>query len=414
MLMAHPIFPTTSPSCVTSINNLWKGVVFVSLLSKSEIETLVKEKDGWHASIFMPTHRLGDEIEQDPIRFKNLVNDAQERLIDHGMRLPKAKALLEPLHELVNDRDFWRHQSDGLAVFISPKVFRYYRVPLDFAELVVITDRFHVKPLLPLLSGDGHFYVLALSHNEIRLLQGTRFSVGQVDLHNIPESLNEALKWDDPERRLQWHTSASNEVGIRSASFHGHGVDSQSEKKEDLQRYFQKIDAGLNQILPQDHAPLILAGVDYLLSIYDSVNSYPHLLEEEVRGNPEELKAAELHARAWNIVEPVFQREVKEAAARYRQLAGQSRQQSSDDIKEIVPAAYFERVDVLFLALNLQQWGTFDPDANTATLHSEPQPGDEDLYDLAAVQTFLNNGVVYALKPDRMPTDAEIAAIFRY
>ncbi|HZD55369.1 MAG TPA: hypothetical protein VE136_01500, partial [Anaerolineales bacterium] len=101
-------------------------------------------------------------------------------------------------------------------------------------------------------------------------------------------------------------------------------------------------------------------------------------------------------------------------ASRYRQLAGQSSEQASSDIREIVSAAYFERVDELFLALNLQQWGTFDPDSNTVTLHPHHEPGDEDLYDLAAVQTFLNNGVVYALEPDRMPADAEVAAIFRY
>jgi hypothetical protein len=52
--------------------------------------------------------------------------------------------------------------------------------------LVIVSERFHVKPLLPLLSGDGRFYVLALSQNEIRLLQGTRYSVEQVDyLHPI-------------------------------------------------------------------------------------------------------------------------------------------------------------------------------------------------------------------------------------
>jgi len=42
---------------------------------------------------------------------------------------------------------------------------------------VVVSDRFHLKPLLPLLTGDGRFYILALSQNQVRLLQGTRYSV---------------------------------------------------------------------------------------------------------------------------------------------------------------------------------------------------------------------------------------------
>lgn len=38
----------------------------------------------------------------------------------------------------------------------------------------MVDDRFHVTPLLPLLAGDGHFFVLALSQNQIGLLEGTR------------------------------------------------------------------------------------------------------------------------------------------------------------------------------------------------------------------------------------------------
>jgi hypothetical protein len=58
-------------------------------------------------------------------------------------------------------------------MFSAPDVFRHYRLPFPFQEFVVVTERFHVKPLLPLLSGDGQFYLLALSQNGVRVLQGT-------------------------------------------------------------------------------------------------------------------------------------------------------------------------------------------------------------------------------------------------
>lgn len=228
----------------------------MSLISRDEMEALIQRKNGWHVSIYMPTHRLSDEIEQDPIRFKNLVSEAEEKLTEAGMREPEAKALLEPLHELAVSREFWRHQSDGLAAFIAPDVFRYQRLPLNFDELVVVSKRFHIKPLLPLLSGDGRFYILSLSQNEIRLLQGTRYSVGEVDLKEIPESLQEAFKWEDPERRLQWHTSSSNEPGYRSASFHGHMANAEIDTKNFIKRYFQKINNGLGEILAGCRTPL--------------------------------------------------------------------------------------------------------------------------------------------------------------
>jgi hypothetical protein len=161
-----------------------------------------------------------------------------------------------------------------------------------------VDERFHIKPLLPLLSGDGHFYVLALSQNEIRLLQGSRDSVAVVDLVDVPESLADALRWDDPERQLQWHTGTGARADGRAAIFHGHGVGTDNTKTNIL-RYFQKVDDGICRILAEDPAPLVLAGVDYLLPIYRSASDYPNLVEGAVTGSPEELSAANLHQAAW-------------------------------------------------------------------------------------------------------------------
>jgi hypothetical protein len=117
---------------------------------------------------------MGTTTQQDPIRFKNLIRQAEELLVSSGLRGQDARDLLEPVKKLDNS-EFWQYQSDGLAIFISTNVFRYYCLPLNFEELVVVTDRFHFKPLLPLLTGDGKFYILALSQNDVRLLQGTRY-----------------------------------------------------------------------------------------------------------------------------------------------------------------------------------------------------------------------------------------------
>lgn len=147
----------------------------------------------------MPTHRAGREIQQDPLRLKNLLSGAEKHLLASGLCTPDAKELLEPAQRLLQNSHFWQHQSDGLAMFLSREMFRYYRLPLDFDVLVDVTNRFHIKPLFPLLSGDGRFYILALSQNDVRLFQGARYSVSAVDLEGVPTSLAEALQYDDPE-----------------------------------------------------------------------------------------------------------------------------------------------------------------------------------------------------------------------
>ena len=64
--------------------------------------------------------------------------------------------------------------------------------------------------------------------------------------------------------------------------------------------------------------------------------------------------------------------------------------------------------------MGVQRWGTFDLIENEIQIHQDAQPGDEDLLDAAAIQTFLNGGKVYAVEPDKVPDQATIAAVFRY
>ncbi len=153
----------------------------MALFSINELKYLVDTPDSICVSIYMPTIKLGAETQQNPIRFKNLIRAAEEQLIKNGLRPQDARDLLQPAQEL-DQYEFWQHQSDGLAIFISQDMFSYYCLPLNFEELVVVTDRFHLKPLLSLLTGDGQFHILALSQNQVRLFQGTRYSVNEIEL----------------------------------------------------------------------------------------------------------------------------------------------------------------------------------------------------------------------------------------
>ena len=383
----------------------------MSLLSMNELKMLVEKPEGLCVSVFMPTHRAGEQTRQDPIRLKNLVREAQKRLTGAGLTSKETRELLKPVKELLRKAFFWQHQNDGLAIFSSSGLFRHYRLPLSFDELVVVTSRFHIKPLLPLLTSDGRFYILALSQNEVRLFEGTRYTVNEITLEDMPESLADTLRYDS-ERNIQLHTAAPVGKGEKSVIFHGHGggID---DAKSNILKYFRQIDAGLRKLLQGERVPLILAGVDYLLPIYARANKYSYLLDSGVTGNPEELSIEELRNRAWAVAEPYFTKERTEAYARYQRLSGT--QQASDDLMKVVPASYHGRIETLFVAVGVQFWGTFDAESGQIMLHQqEAQPGDEDLLDFAAIHTLLSGGVVFAVAPEQMPDKSNVAAVFRY
>ncbi len=364
-------------------------------------------------SIFMPTHRAGRETQQDPLRLKNLLGEAEARLIDAGLRSPVAREVLEPAQALLDESAFWRHASDGLALFAAPGEFHTYRLPLDLEELLIVAPRFHLKPLLPFFAGDGHFFILALSQDHVRLLEGTRHGVDEIELEGVPTSMAESLPHEDLQAHLQFQTRTgmAQEGGDRAAGFHGHDPD--DEAKNRILRYFQRLDEGLQEVLRNERSPLVLAGVDYLLPIYREANSYRHLVDDEgITGNPEEMRAEELHTPAWEIVEPRFAAAQRQARDAYAQVAGTGR--TSTRVGEVVPAAHYGRVDVLWVSLNSQVWGRFDPETGNIQRREEPEAGDEDLLDLAALRTLSNGGTVYAVDTAGVPGGGPLAALLRY
>lgn len=372
------------------------------LLSIDELKTLVESPQSPCVSLYMPMQKAGPEVRQNPIRFKNLIREAENRLDAMEIRHTEAVEFLKQAHEL-DTSEFWENQDHGLVIFISPTVFRYYQLPVEFQELVVVSDQFHLKPLLQLINNDGRFYILALSQDHVRFFEATRYSANEVELRNVPKSMAEALQYDETAK-----------AGVQAGSFHGQGGADRDDHQKDILQYFHLIDDAVHEKLKNQKAPLVLAGVEYLFPIYRETNEYPHLVEEGINVNMDIVKPEELHDQALPIVEPLFHQEELDAMDRYHELAGADTGKASKDIKEIISAAYFQRVDSLFVPVGQQVWGEFDPDTMTVDLHPEPEPDDEDMLDFAAIHTLLNGGTVYAVEPDKVPDEAPAAAIFRY
>lgn len=387
----------------------------MNLISQDEIRTLIQKSGGPCVSIFMPTVRVGD-TQQNPIRLKNLLRSAHERLEEGwGLRNGRAGSLLEPVRDLLDNQTFWEHQNEGLAVFRSADLFETFQLPLALRELAVVENRFHLKPLFPLLSGDGHFYILCLSQKNLRLLSCYRYSVQEVDLGEIPRSFTEAMG-ELTRRYTQFQAGTSAKTVARSPIFHGHGT-GEDDLKAEIRKYFQIVDDGLSHLAVDIDrgAPFVLAGVEYLLPRFKESTKLPHVLDEGLTGNADGLSPQELHDRAWEIVEPWFQQDRQRAVERFGDLKGSGR--ATHELPEILQAAHDGRVDTLFTARGVRVWGSYDPQARTVRFQEEQdgqRNGSQDLLDLAAVQTYLHGGTVFAVEQQEVPEGYAAAAVFRY
>ena len=227
--------------------------------SKSELRTLMEKHNGSCVSMFLPTQRTGMETQKAQLSLRNHIREAEHRLFLDNLSSRQVEEFLEPIQALLDDEQFWLDPGDGLALFRSPDLFRYYRWPFHLKEQVIVTDHFYLKPLLPALANDERFYILALSQKE-------------------------------------------------------------------------NADAG----------------------------------------------------------------------------------RASNNIGEVVPAAYYGRVESLFIAIDQELWGIFNPITSALHVHSVARYRDDDLLDVAATQTLLHSGSVYAVERAKVPGGGPIAAVFRY
>lgn len=393
----------------------------MDLFNRDELKRLAELEDDLCISLYMPTHRFRSDWSQNTTRFKNLLSDVRDQLREQDYRESEIDQILEEARQLLDRPGFWRELSEGLAAFITKETSEFYRLPLPFDEVSIVEDRFHLKPLFPLIAANNRFYLLALSKNDVRFYQGTPQAISEVRAAEIPTDIVTAIQQyeEPPEQGLQMHTQggASSPDGQGDQLRHGHGSseDQSREPKDQLKRFFRRIDESVLDYIGGEDVPLVLAGVSEYLPLYEEVNNYPHLIGDDiVAGNPEQLGVKELHRSAWGVVESVLQEIQEEDVERFEELYYTDGDLASDDFHEILPACAYSRVDTLFVPIGQYRWGRFDPETNTVEVHESQQSGDGDLLNYAALQSYLSGADVHVLRPENMPGGRSVAAIFRF
>ena len=291
-------------------------------------------------SVFIPTARHGPDTLQGPTRLRNLVRsvtaDAEATFGAHT-----AAQLLQPVRALAEDDAVWQQQADGLAMFTTPTSHRRYRLPIVLAEEAAIGERFRLLPLLNYLAGDEVFYILALAQNSVRVFEATGQTIDELPNVLLPASIDDALRFEDPERQLQ-----SQSVGGTDVRFHGHGAGKELGKQA-LARYFQAVDRGLVATIGPTDLPVVVACVEYYLPIYRAITKLPNVIGVAVSGNPECRSDTDLHSAALSLIQPLKLQRAAAIADRYRQLAGTGR--TLTDLPALVEAASQGQVETLFV-----------------------------------------------------------------
>lgn len=368
----------------------------IDIPSQNDVRQLMAVTAEACASIYLPTKILPTEAEANRIEFKTLVSKAAERLEASDVSKQAVNNLLEGLAELDDDEEFWQRQARSLAVFATPDSVRTFRLPNNLTELVDVSDRFIVKPLLRAVTFPQAAYVLALSANAARLLAISPDSDPfEVDVADMPADAMSAvgldsLKDNDPTSRTQ-------------------GAEG---RKLRLRQYAQKVDRALRPAIGASDLPLILAAAQPLDSIFRATSHYSRLAPSSIEGNPDERSDAELATSARKVLDEVYAQRIDEIREKYEARAGHDR--ATTDLQRIARAATFGAVDLLLLDIDDQIDGTVDPDTGDLRIDESDMVGNYGVVDEIAKRVLDAGGRVLAVREEQVPDGASAAAILRF
>ena len=374
---------------------------------------LLAEQSGPCLSLYQTTHRSHPENTQDPIRFKNLVKTLEDSL--KKAKVDNAEALLAPFHALADDSQFWQQSLDGLVVLSAASGHHILRLQRTVPDFAVVSDTWHVKPLLRITQTADYFHVLCLNRETVRLYEGNRYALDPVTLaDDVPATITEALgdQFTEPYQKVSSY-GLGPAGGPGSDMRHGHG-DKADAVSVDTVRFFRLVEAGIrDKHSTPSGLPLVLVALPEYQGTFRKLSSNSQLLPKGVDIDPGSLNLDQLRDRSWEIVKPVFDERTRTLIERYQQAHGTGL--ASDDLNAIAKAAFEGRIDTLLVDAEIRIPGTLDADTQSIRFEEDfSDPSVEDVLDDIAELALKTKSKVQVIPSEIMPSKTGLAALYRY
>ena len=370
-------------------------MLYVDTPTSLDIAALNAERADAAVSIYLPTTPLTVQIGESRIHFGNLVKQAVDQLQAADFDKRRLASLQEALVMLAEDDAFWRVQANSLAVFATPDRLITFRLANRLTAMAQVSDRFHLKPLLRAVTFPHEAFVLALSENQVRLIE-VFSDMPPVEI-KVPDLPKDAASF-----------AGKSTLNDRSPVGRIQGAEGQ--RVRHLQ-YVRGVDAALRPVLAGRDTPLILAAVDPLASLYPIVNSYARLLPTVIRESPDHMANARLAEKAIPILDQAYVAEIAAVRAVFETRAGQGR--TATDLTDAARAATFGAVDTLLVDMDQVVPGTIDENG-IITLADQEGANTYGVVDEIAGRVLVTGGRVLAVRQSDIPGGGSLAAILRY
>ncbi len=363
-------------------------------------------------SLYMPTHRSHPENLKDTIIFKNLVKQLETSLLQE-YSISEVNKHLESFETLGMNTDVWSHTTEGLAVFSAPDLFKVVNLQMPVEELAVVAESLHTKPLRKYLQTMDRYQVLGLSLHDMKLFEGNRHSLVEVELSaDFPKNIKDALG----EELTEKHSTVASYGGVGGGSsnmHHGHG----SKKDEvdiDAERFFRVVAGNIYENFSRfSGLPLILAALPEHHYLFNKVSNNPFLMSNGIQVNYKAVTIDNLNTMAWEVMEPEYLIKLKELTDKFEEAKAKG--SGTDNIEAVAKAAAEGRIEILLIEEGRIIAGKIlNNSIGTIQTADLNDPKVDDLLDDIGELVSMMGGQVLLIPPESMPVQTGLAAIFRY
>lgn len=359
------------------------------LPDEAHLLTLIEARHPGSVTLVVGSSPQPSDHERARIALRDAIDDAARRLDELDVSRGERSATIEQLRELLQDDEFWAHQSRGMLILATPETAEWYRLPFEVADEVTVADRFDVRMLLRARNDASHAFVLQLSQGLVRLTEVTAAGVAEHPL-TLP---------DDHQLMLQHATNDG-----RADREPARGSDGDRPERE---RFSKAVAEAVAAVAPRS-VPLILAATDDLRAAYRAQNTHALLLDDEIFAHPESLTDAEIAERAREVLRTRHEEKVSAWKERFGTLRAQGL--ATSRVSQVAAAAAAAAIEELRIDQDAERSGSID---EFGRVHAGE--GDQPflLLDLAA-DVMRTGGTVIAVPRGDLTDGSPVAALLRF
>lgn len=319
-------------------------------LNRDRLDQLLKQdrpENQPRISLFMPTHRRPPNNEGDPIRFKNLVTEAEKQLQEQFPRRTWEEAIrnLRALHE--DDPTFLQRTRDGIAVLASGDQLAVFHLLYQPEPAVFVTKSFHILSLLGYFESYDECFLAEIGTDRVRLYVANRYGFEPYFPENLVTRFHDLFDDFDKDADLNFGTygGAGGATGAGSM-YHGHRTRSEMAEK-DRDKYFKYLDEAFTELHKTEKRPVLLAGTSETLGHFHKLVKGKFYLAETINQPLDSLEDQEIQERIREAMDPMFQDALEKIQNRLRRAESDGRIETRVD--KIEAMAKEGRVDELIV-----------------------------------------------------------------